>query len=125
MKHRSMVLAYKTDHETGVLEYMRLLTPDEFRAFERLHPNCSWRAYKPEGCRGPSDADFKNEVDDYGLEAAILTTVMLHSSSVDVGVLNKLNVDLRRFRIDGHNLEDGGYYGETHKQMLSEAAYVV
>lgn len=117
------VLAWETN-EAGELQFMRLLTADEFNR-DPKYAHCSWRAYSPEGTTGPYDKWFTSHVDRVGLEAAILDAVVRSCSSVPPGVLNRLDVDLRRFRIDDRKLEMEGFWGKDHGEMIANEVYAV
>lgn len=114
-------LAWKVN-ETGVLIDMRLLTPDEFN--QPRYQSYSWTAYSPDNCRAPSDKWGTEAIDKYGLEAVIFDKISNLSQSVAPNVMQRLQVDLRRFRVNGWTLDAGHYYGGKHKEMINDASYV-
>lgn len=122
-KYPHCVLVWNTDTD-GVLIDMRLLTPKEFQIGK--YGSYSWGAYQPDGVKAPpSDLMTTNRVNKYGLEAIIFEHISNGCKSVAHGVLNRLQVDLRRFRINGWDLDpERGYWGREHREMIESASYV-
>lgn len=125
-KLQHCALAWKTSLEKkGELIDMRLLTPREFHQPQYDRYRCAF--YSPpdrmveDGCW---DYESTRMIDKYGLEAFIFDKISSQSLSVAPNVLQRLQVDLRRFRVNGWDLETKHYYGDEHKQMLESATYV-